>query len=647
MRLENETLWVEFGDAPFPLRYGYKPTGTAIEGGNVHLSINHEPSPWEQWEVRLQEKPHPVYTIRRRDGLEMSFSYTLNGGQLEYAVEIIAEGSGELNVVSWNGSFLRVDDTFSYLRDRYRRNPWDSARGRGLWDLNVEQGSVVGAWPDKGPEDAVHACAYNGEVCCFIHSNWPIKPLWTQLASHETFPARSGSLAIGLNDWQYKVRGRTTPLFRATIGFSGDLNGDERADECEYQLVLRERLPEPDRLYKERIWYKVFCATPERVDTTFAQALDIAKIISEASGGAPQVMYLVGWQYEGHDTGYPAMDRLNGRLGTKDDLDRLIREAEDRYDCIVSLHTNVDDAYPDHPHWDEALIGLDVDGSLMGWEPFNGVQSYHITHTKDVESGAAFKRLETMLALAPVRRTIHFDAFRTMNWSWEKDGFIGEAEEFFCGMMPILDFMKAKGIDVTTESLNGMGIEPAGVFSALWHHGDLLPLLYHNRIYGGGRGRHPLGWVAGTGINRDYMAKDSENGASGIVEQIAMDSMLYRFLLRHEMIEYRYDGHASAYARYSNGITATGDQEQGRLNMTWNGTLLADATTRFLPFDSFIYVFAMEDGELTRKLPDSWRGIRLAVRPLLESSARPEAIIEGDDVRIEVQAKRPLILSRA
>ena len=57
-----------------------------------------------------------------------------------------------------------------------------------------------------------------------------------------------------------------------------------------------------------------------------------------------------------------------------------------------------------------------------------------------------------MMREVPLEGAIHIDAFRNMNWSWEPDGFIGPIEELECGVKPIVQWLKDRGIDVTTES---------------------------------------------------------------------------------------------------------------------------------------------------------------------------------------------------
>ena len=643
MILENEVLRVEFGAFAAPVSYVHKPTGRTLGCSVEGLLVNGLEVTWKAC-TALPQADAVVYELLGPDGLLLRFRFSLLEASLLYQLEHLTEGAQKVRTLGWKGAFVVFDRTWSYFRDRQTQRAWDNPIGRGLRDVTHEQGRADSGWPDTGPESSVHACGFAGDLCCFVHSNWPLLPLWSRLGSDSAVPGRSSFFELGLNPWQYRVRDKTTDLFRAEVVFAEDLNGDGKADENEYQLALRARLPQPLPLYREAIWYKVFCASPGRADTTFAQCLSLARRVWEVSGGCPQVMYLTGWQYDGHDTGYPALDRLNPALGTRDDLLHLIAEAKKLYRCNVSLHANLDDAYPLHPLWDPALMSLDLDGSPMPWEVFNGVQCYHLSHTKDVESGSVFRRLESMLELFPITETVHLDAFRTRNFSWEPDGFIGEAEELFCGVLPILAFLKAKGLDVTTESLNGVGFEMAGVYSGLWHHGDLLPVLYHNRVYGGARGHNPLASAAGSALNTDYRGDHLAGLSNELVDQIALDSMLYRFLLQYDLLEFRSDRKSWALARYSDGVSARGSLGPEALLVLCNQTLIADLTTRFLPFPDRIYVYSTLDTDLERLLPPTWRDKDLKVRALGGNVAAPTVHVSSGLVRLHVPARTPLLL---
>lgn len=93
------------------------------------------------------------------------------------------------------------------------------------------------------------------------------------------------------------------------------------------------------------------------VALTFSQALDVIKKMDNLTLGIPKIVYLVGWQYNGHDSKYPAWFEINERLKRPEDktalesLKWLMKEAA-KYHTVVSLHINMFDAYEDSPLWD-------------------------------------------------------------------------------------------------------------------------------------------------------------------------------------------------------------------------------------------------------------------------------------------------------
>lgn len=83
---------------------------------------------------------------------------------------------------------------------------------------------------------------------------------------------------------------------------------------------------------------KMFLSKPDPkggciVNLTFEQALDVIRATDNLSLGIPKVVYLVGWQYNGHDDKYPAFFDANPLLKRDCDqtalesLRRLMREA--------------------------------------------------------------------------------------------------------------------------------------------------------------------------------------------------------------------------------------------------------------------------------------------------------------------------------
>ncbi len=79
--------------------------------------------------------------------------------------------------------------------------------------------------------------------------------------------------------------------------------------------LRRDLTGDPNPLYQDTFIYKIFCDAPGAHDfTTFADAVGVIRRVHDLAPWLKQVVYLVGWQYRGHDTGYPATDQINERL---------------------------------------------------------------------------------------------------------------------------------------------------------------------------------------------------------------------------------------------------------------------------------------------------------------------------------------------
>ena len=73
----------------------------------------------------------------------------------------------------------------------------------------------------------------------------------------------------------------------------------------------------------------------------------------------------------------------------------------------------------------------------------------------------------------------------------DPDG-IGVTEELVCGMLPIVEWLRDRGISVSGEGYNGLPIDPTMLNAAFWHHdaSDRSRQIFHRKVMGGGRGDH-------------------------------------------------------------------------------------------------------------------------------------------------------------
>lgn len=248
--------------------------------------------------------------------------------------------------------------------------------------------------------------------------------------------------------------------------------------------------------YSQTLTYKVLNARkPDRVFNTFEQTLDLIRAVHRMTGGLKQIVYLAGWQYDGHDSKYPAWFEGNPRLKRSDDRDamaslRWLMSAAKEYNALVSLHINMDDAYPNSPLWDEYLakdlIVRKPDGSLREAGVWDGEMSYNVCKAREWEAGLGQRRIDQLLELLPVREagSVHIDAFRPAD-GMAHAGVTYEQE--FKTVLDIIGHFRKNGIDVTTEFLAGHEL--------IGQH----PMVYHYNASEQTRLAHPASVICGGG----------------------------------------------------------------------------------------------------------------------------------------------------
>jgi len=263
--------------------------------------------------------------------------------------------------------------------------------------------------------------------------------------------------------------------------------------------------------YDQSLVMKIFLAerTDEgrgcRVCLTFEQALEVIERLDRITCGAPKIIYLVGWQYNGHDSKYPAWGEVNHRLKRVQDatalesLKWLMHEGQ-KHHTTVSLHINALDAYADSPLWQEYLakdiIAKDKRGAPLKGIVWNGLQSYPLSYAREWETGCAKRRIDGLLKLLPELKqahTIHIDAFHTyppLPPESQVEGFkgispfLGYGPERECAAQrKTLRYFRDYGLDVTSEHSTGGRLDPfVGLQPMAWIYEppapDIPPSLY-------------------------------------------------------------------------------------------------------------------------------------------------------------------------
>lgn len=290
------------------------------------------------------------------------------------------------------------------------------------------------------------------------------------------------------------------------------------------------------------------------VALNYINALDVIRRIDNLTIGIPKIVYLVGWQYNGHDSKYPAWFEGNDKLKRPQDKNALesitwlMKEAR-QYNTTVSLHINMFDAYEDSPLWKEYLnnniIAKNKDGSPRAAE-----WGYPISYAQEWATGYAQKRIDSLCALLPIQQagTIHIDAFHSWppipstddtgkEYTNLEKGVISPylnftVEEETEAQRNIFKYWATKGIDVTSEGVDFLrsstfeGYQPMG-----WWFGGLQNYLkWPASYYCGGRDNGEWGKLFGTSMHAEDLVKKDPVALTGFTEQFCTSTLIWYFL---------------------------------------------------------------------------------------------------------------------
>lgn len=362
----------------------------------------------------------------------------------------------------------------------------------------------------------LEAMVYNGEVLGLVDTE--------SLEDHgivEVFEAggvKYGSLSMKLmhrlKEYDLEEFGPIVPvvdpayLLRVQEGTSvvvtvvGDHDGDGEVSWVDGAKVLRERIDAtPNPYYADKAFVRAFVDRPPtqrdptgtREELPFDEVLDRIKEFAAQTDSAAYVLYLLGWQYTGHDSGYPAVDVVNENLGGYDGLVRLIEEAR-KYNVTVTFHDNYDDAYQDSPAWDPDIICRDAQGNLMIGGVWEERPSYLIcAHQYAQKSG--LDRVNATLDRYPVKDAYFIDVMAGGYNGGRKYNFDPEnpagAVKNFEGKLAIVREFNKRGIDVATEDFTGFWVGHVGSFGNIIAFDNvyfeneesipLIPFIYHGK----------------------------------------------------------------------------------------------------------------------------------------------------------------------
>ncbi|MFD0716035.1 S-layer homology domain-containing protein [Paenibacillus sp. GCM10027626] len=352
------------------------------------------------------------------------------------------------------------------------------------------------------------------------------------------------------------------------------------------------------RDYTKTLTMKLYLGQNGAVMLNLEEALEAIKKMDNMTRGIPKIVYLVGWQHDGHDSKYPDWNTVNPRLKREQDataLDSLkwLMDEAVKYNTTVSLHINMTDAYEDSPQWDEFmekdLIRREANGDLMKGGLWVSGQSYRINLTRSWEAGVLQRNIDNLLEMLPQLKrggTIHIDAFVTHTVPGEpnpdaysdpyhKTTYRQDTET----QKKIMRYWHDKGLDFTSEYFllyRGdplYGLQPMAWW-ADWRSMDAQMKL-PAKVAVGGRGGNELLGVSMHG--EDIVMKDKKD-LTGFLAEFSTTTLVWQYLNQFDRIAY--DSAANAVTFSDNVRSAkVGD----KLTVTQGEVIIADGTDVFVP----------------------------------------------------------------
>ncbi|MEE3233306.1 MAG: endo-alpha-N-acetylgalactosaminidase family protein [Candidatus Latescibacterota bacterium] len=667
IRLSNDVLEITLHPTlPIVHEYYHLPSQQTFVGASDAgcLAINREVIPWNCWETTVEQTNNMIVyqTYLSENDVTLEWHFEIDNAELHLHCKVINDPKEHLNYLEWVDLPLLVcpNEGFETWRAYFKAS--DPKAMNKMWATDII--SKVEHLPVEASAQAlIYGAFWNGSICAFIDSDYPLLPL-----KHQKL--MNGTIALTLNTWQVRVRTQKIATIKVTVGFLNDLNGDGCVDLCDYRLWVNRSRPAGDHLYADAIIYKIFTHHKSvGLATNLEECNQIIRAIHNITDGLPQIVYLIGQQEGGHDGTYPTLaGGINLSVGRETQLKVLHTLCREELNTVLSYHANLDDAYQHSRDWDERFVVPDTSAEVGSLQ----VQG-SICHTRDVEIKAIFNRLQDFLDTFPTNSTLHLDNLRLTNTvnrkGWED---IGVLEELMCGLQPIVRWLKKRGITLTTEGYNGLPIDPSLLVSGFWHHDppDRMRQLLHRRIYGGGRGDH-LGryTTADYGIcnnfhidlsyrrcppknlpenirQRDFgwlttptLTWSLQEDWRKIVNCLYLGTLLSHFYNEYEMVSWKEMGSGWTITYEDNIKAEVCLDGPESLKVTMGDIVIARDNDRFVPRNGAIYAFSRDGSNDTWTLPPALRNRQLDLYTLHDTGRGPAPDFEINNNSIQLNLK--------
>ncbi len=428
--------------------------------------------------------------------------------------------------------------------------------------------------------------------------------------------------------------------------------------------LVRKRMPAiPTHYYDNKFVYGLHCDEPkwEKPGATFAECEQFIRKVSALTDNSPQVVHLWGWQYRGKDTGYPAVAEIDKRVGTYEDLMRLMEEAR-KFNCTVTFSDNYDDAYKSSPAWDAKYIARRPDGELWESRNWTGENSFIIGLAKYMQ-GPGRERVRYTCERYKLRETTHVDvlSYFPIRNDWDPEYPASGIKNLFEGRYKVLEEFAKHGVDVSSEALRYAFI---GKISSYWHMPTpapcpfggkaipLLPAIYRQSAVWGeaGRNRGTMDRVMNTLFHNmcPHPSIGSSQPSSEITDIFYLMMVPWFHLHARNIESFRQEGDRTIIGLEGNALIDL-DWAKKTYVVTLGGAEVARDGSTFCPMDeNRIAFYSVMQKELSAPLPKGWDPNGVTARALTpETPQEVRPVIKDGVVTVSVPAQQPVIVYRS
>ena len=688
LEIRSETLSVTM-DAKFPRVIKYQPASgkslpAALESSRPTIQLNGQVYTASDLEVRVQPTASAVtYGMRVPSlDLELDWRFAIEGNELVFELTKVSEGgSFRLRTLDFPYHYLvrvpAADGKGEAYRGEYQRQKWSDPYSNLLWQSTAHFMKISEADGEEYPKDANWAAAWVSDggpgVAATISDNIPYWKLKTQVLGGE---GPGTDFAMWLGTYYYRIGGDVQPLLQSRVAvLTEDRNHDGAVDWMEAALWHRDQMRTPGDTYEPKTftyivfidWVKPVKEPPGGYNppiASFAETLDIVRTVAKVTGNAKQRVTLVGWQFTGHDTGYPALNQVNERAGGAAALRKLVKDAA-AYNANIEYHINLNDAYPDSPLFDPSVLQFNREGKPYVWShQFEGAPpDYRISNTKQFRSGYFQRRIQSFMDTVPVSEGIRLDTFRNCDTSFGPGEDIGFVSETVYGGK-ILDWFTEHGIVPLTEGpVDGYYGKTEGVQHRFVISDPFQLMMMQGKLYGGGKSSE-VGQALGWSMNLGYSVRDTtELGGmhltkyteAEIADMYYLGNLTQSYLLKKNLIwlgtekvgekQVEKDGKKvtaprnNYIARFSDGTVST-VLDDGSWTVVDHDFKSVDGQRRVIPIgDKEIVLYSADGGAVDWTLPSQWAGARISATPVDSSVGTAQRYTVGSDSKVEIATK--------